>query len=723
MTAALISGRSSGLFAGLLLAGLLWLWPALGNALLVAPAGLIVLGAWHRPARDWAWRLAAAALTGACLALTLHLLGDHFQLRYVWLYSSAELPAYLKAANLWGGDEGTVLLLATFCMAIAQRLARRPGWAGPGIALIAAWYSLTAAWMGPFTATPGQWLAAAPSQGMNAHLQTIWMALHAPLILAAYAWVLAPAGAALEALCRQEPDYRELALRYGQRAWIVLTAGIGIGMLWAFEDFTFGQFWHWDPVQTAVFAVWALLTASLHGLRRWKVGGILWRSLPAISLAASVMTCMAMAVTRSEVLASSHRYVGTTSWASHGLLAAVLIMLAGWALWRSRRGESAVRSVRDRQDWPLLGAVWLFVGAAVCASAALAYAHLQQWLQRERPTQLKPFFETLSTWASASEMEGLRKAFAQWDVDGYALGAGLLPICVLLGLLGGYAFLKSLTRTRMAILLTALASIACLWSAWTGGSLVRLYSGRGVLSQSVVRILPWLDAALLAAVFLLSSCVAWSIRHAWRTRTQRGKRYAISLGVLHGGGMLALVGGLTATALNTYLPIQLAEPVGGGQWQRAADGLQLRVTPLDSHRDAAGYRALAEVELRHGEQLASGQALFEDARSLPPGYQGPVRQLCELLDYRYARYAGNRSYMLHPFVSRSWTEDVQVWVPASSRLLDPASPAADEQSLLVVRRYPFLSLLWLGLLLMVSGALLLPRNTSPLQGETRESAR
>lgn len=723
MTAALVNGRYSGLFAVFLLAGLLWLWPALGNALLVALAGLIVLGALRRPARGWAWRLAAAALTGACLALTLHLLGDHFQLRYVWLYSSAELPAYLKAANLWGGDEGTVLLLAAFCMVIALRLARLPGWAGPGIALIAAWYSLTAAWLGPFTATPGQWLAMASSQGMNAHLQTIWMALHAPLILAAYAWVLAPAGAALEALCKQTPGYREQAMRYGQRAWIVLTAGIGIGMLWAFEDFTFGQFWHWDPVQTAVFAVWALLTASLHGLRRWKAGGLLWRSLPTISLAAAGMTCMAMAVTRSEVLASSHRYVGTTSWASHGLLAAVLVLLAGWALWRSHRNEPAARPAGGRQDWPLLCAVWLFVGAGVCAAAVLAYAHLQQWLQRERPTQLKPFFETLSTWASASEMEGLRKAFAQWDVDGYALGAGLLPLCVLLGLLGGYAFLKGLTRARVAILLTVLATLACLWSAWAGGSLTHLYNGRGVLSQSVVRILPWLDAALLAAAFLLLSCVVWSIRHAWQTRGQRGRRYAISLGVLHGGGMLALVGGLTATALNTYLPIALPEMAGRDQWQLAADGLQLRVTPLDSRRDDAGFRALAEVELRRGEHLASGQALFEDARRLPPGYQGPVRQLCELLDYRYARYAGDRRYMLHPFVSRGWREDVQVWVPASSRLLDPASPATDEQSLLVVRRYPFLSLLWLGLLLMVSGALLLPRSTSPVKGETRESAR
>ncbi len=87
-------------------------------------------------------------------------MADHFQLRYAWLYSSAGLPAYLKFSNLWGGDEGTVLLLATFCMAIALKSAVLPGWAGRGMALIAAWYVATAAWLGPFSATPGDWLAA-----------------------------------------------------------------------------------------------------------------------------------------------------------------------------------------------------------------------------------------------------------------------------------------------------------------------------------------------------------------------------------------------------------------------------------------------------------------------------------------------------------------------------------------------------------------------------------
>ena len=55
----------------------------------------------------------------ATLALVLHLAGNAFGHRYAWLYSAPELPLYLKIANLWGGEEGTLLLMATL-LALAR---------------------------------------------------------------------------------------------------------------------------------------------------------------------------------------------------------------------------------------------------------------------------------------------------------------------------------------------------------------------------------------------------------------------------------------------------------------------------------------------------------------------------------------------------------------------------------------------------------------------------
>lgn len=179
------------------------------------------------------------------------------------------------------------------------------------------------------------------------------------------------------------------------------------------------------------------------------------------------------------------------------------------------------------------------------------------------------------------------------------------------------------------------------------------------------------------------------------------------MALIHGGAVLALVGGLLATALNTYMPINIAPASDPQAWHRVADHLQVRVLPLSSQQNFSGYQAVAQVQLRSNEQVIAGHALFQDRRAVPPAYQGPVRQLCEILDYRYARHVGDPGYVLHPFIVRGWAQDLQVWVPASPRLMNGAS--SDEiQGVIVVRRYPFVSLVWLGLLAMVLGVLALP---------------
>ncbi len=95
--------------------------------------------------------------------------------------------------------------------------------------------------------------------------------------------------------------------------WLILSLGLASGMRWAYEDFTFGQIWHGDPVQTSVFMVWALATAHLHALRRYRPDGSFALTHPLLGLMTGGAALLSMAVTRSPVLASSHRYVGETS--------------------------------------------------------------------------------------------------------------------------------------------------------------------------------------------------------------------------------------------------------------------------------------------------------------------------------------------------------------------------------------------------------------------------
>ncbi|MFO1352546.1 MAG: cytochrome c biogenesis protein CcsA [Gammaproteobacteria bacterium] len=256
--------------------------------------------AWPRPRRNLTW-FAAGLLMVAIGLLGWHLLTDHFAYRYVWLYSGAA-RWHLKLANLWGGDEGTLLFLAMLLALSAARLITYRGWAGPCALSLTAVFALAAAIWSPFTPTAPEALARAASQGMNVHLLRIWMVIHPPLIFTAYVFILAPTGAALEALVKGTGEWRLIAQRWGRMGWLILSAGLAAGM-WAYEDFTFGQFWHWDPVQTSVFIVWALATAYQHGCAAIQPEGLFARVLPGLALLAAVAALTSMAVTRNAVLA------------------------------------------------------------------------------------------------------------------------------------------------------------------------------------------------------------------------------------------------------------------------------------------------------------------------------------------------------------------------------------------------------------------------------------
>jgi cytochrome c-type biogenesis protein CcmF len=300
---------------------------AAGLAGVLLPARRVVLA-----------HVAAGSLVAATMCLAARLLADDFASHYVWLYSAPELPAYLKLANLWGGDEGTLLLLAMLLALAAIRLARHPGGAGIGALALAAWFAGGALLWDPFATTPEADLARLTSQGMNAHLVSPWMSLHPPLIFVAYVAVLAPVGGAIEALATGRGAWPAISATWLRTAWLILSAGLFAGMWWAYEDFTFGQFWHWDPVQTSVFLVWCLIGAQLHGLGRYRADRRFRLVLPLLACATAVAALLSMAITRSPALASSHRYVGATSLplllGGAGLLTALTLIALAFALRR-----------------------------------------------------------------------------------------------------------------------------------------------------------------------------------------------------------------------------------------------------------------------------------------------------------------------------------------------------------------------------------------------------
>ncbi len=680
---------------------------AVGGVLLALAAGLAIVSVFAAALRVRLLQGAAALLWGCVAALAWHLGSDDFGVRYVWLYSAAELPLHLKLANVWGGDEGTTLMLAALCAVLAAGVAKRDARASWVGALIAAWYAVTAVWLAPFSATPAAWLAEAPSQGMNAHLMKVWMLLHAPLVLAAYAWALFVAVPAFAALRGALPVWPADARAHARRAWAVLSAGIGFGMLWAFEDAMYGQVWHWDPVQTAVFAVWCFLSAHLHGVGGWRPGQATWRWVPLTGVLTAAATAGAMAVTRSPVLASSHRYVGADSWISHVALAVLLLGVAVFLLLPGR--VAAGRPQRaPSPGWGLRLAQWGFAAAGVFALAFLAHALVSGALGLPRAEEDKPFLAMLSNLVHGAQLDALKAAFEQWDVEGYALARALLLPLALFGFAGGWYFFRRVSSRAGWLSLTAAALVTGAIFV-SGGAMTREYAGAGILSQRIVALLPLLDASVAAGAYLALGCIAWALRSV----TRNGPRGAVlPIAAVHVGAMLLLWGGLLSTALNSYSEYQVPLD-GAGAWQQDRQGA-VRLAVAESGPVADGgfasklaVRAVTSFEFRDSTgDVFRGETLYRDVRPPPARYDGPLRAACELLDYRYARHVGTTGYVLQPAIDHGWSRALQVWVSPSSAfasLPGAAEPSAPPVATVVVKVFPFSSLLWAGLVLAVAG--------------------
>lgn len=683
----------------------------------------IAAAAW-RQSPSWG-PLALALLGGATASLALRFLGDDFGHHLVWLLSAPELEDWLKLASLWASDEGTLLLLGLIGLGLAIKLQRHGGWTVAGAYLLAAAFIFGAVLWDPFRATPAEALAEMPYRGMNAHLTRVWMLVHPPLVFFAYLLLVAPCGAMAEALALGRGPWREIAAGTARLGWLLLSAGIAFGMWWAFEDFTYGTLWHWDPVQTSVFVAWALLTAMLHGQQRYRADGAFGIAHPLLGLLAAAAVMLSMAVTRDPALASSHQYVGTTSLPlllglAGGLVALALVSLA-IRLWR-RSGPAGHAAHASERNVLLWLAVAGFSGCALVALVQIGVAYAGAWQSLPRPEDLKPFFETLRNFTAGAEIGQLRAAFAQWDIDNFAMNRWLAPLACGIALVGGHSFMPLRRRPRWLATGTAVALGIAAGLALQPFSL--LFEGRGLTSGKTVAIFPWLDLLLFATGYLILSAVLWCLV-SFRAGTPTGMlRHRLPVAMIHAGVMLALVGGLAATLLDSYsqrfvtVPDDLNAPIlfpGGYSLEiglletgRAADGAR-------AGGEAGGFRSVAEVSWaleRNGSSVVerSGHAVYRDTRPPYSSETGAVRLMCEMIDYRYARYRSDATQIIHPLISRGLLRDVQIWVPAVSGPEDLAAPGAPPQQgrlPVVLKVFPLMSWVWIGLLVALSGFLLL----------------
>ncbi len=261
-----------------------------------------------------------------------------FGVRYVAEHSSSDLPALYTFAGLWAGQAGSLLLWswilsgATVIIVLQGRKENReqlPYVVAVMMGILAYFLGIVAFASNPLEKMP---LALSEGTGLNPLLRTSDMFSHPTTLLLGYALLAVPFAFAMSALISGRLDdwWIRSTRRWTLVAWLFLTLGNLLGMLWAYRVLGWGGYWAWDPVENASFMPWLTATAYLHSVMIQQRRGMLkvWNMvLIIITFALSLFGTL---VVRSGILSSVHSFA---MGASGPLFLVLIVLVLGGSLW------------------------------------------------------------------------------------------------------------------------------------------------------------------------------------------------------------------------------------------------------------------------------------------------------------------------------------------------------------------------------------------------------
>ena len=163
-----------------------------------------------------------------------------------------------------------------------------------------------------FTSDPFIELIPPPLQGkdLNPLLQDPGMMIHPPMLYMGYvgfcvAFAFSIAGLMAENL---NSEWAEKVRPWVLAAWVFLTAGIGLGSWWAYNELGWGGWWFWDPVENASFMPWLVGTALIHSVIVTQKRNIFQNWTALLSIVAFSLSLLGTFLVRSGVLVSVHAF-------------------------------------------------------------------------------------------------------------------------------------------------------------------------------------------------------------------------------------------------------------------------------------------------------------------------------------------------------------------------------------------------------------------------------
>lgn len=339
----------------------------------------------------------------AVLLLAYAFLSHDFRIRYVSRYSDRSMTDTYLLTALWGGQDGSLLwwtfLLGGYISAVVRWMRGKYTELQPYvIATLMVIVSFFCVLM-MFAANPfEQNLSGTPANGsgLNPLLQNYWMIIHPPMLYMGFVGCAVPFAFAVAALVtgRLDSEWIVAVRKWMLIAFLFLSIGNVLGMIWAYEELGWGGFWAWDPVENAACLPWFTAAAYVHSTIIQERRGMfkVWNVV--LICTTFALTIFGTFLTRSGLIASVHSFaksdIGPYFVYFLGLILATSLGLIVFRL-PALRGRATIESVLSREAMFVINN-WALLGGMVFILTATTFPLISEAFTGQEVTVGPPFY-------------------------------------------------------------------------------------------------------------------------------------------------------------------------------------------------------------------------------------------------------------------------------------------------------------------------------------------
>ena len=351
-----------------------------------------------------AFYLVAAVMSVASSIIVYAFVVGDYSIKYVQRYSDSVQPLFYKITSYWGGLDGSIMfwvfLLSLFGSTAVYVNRERHRELIPYVVAVISLVQMFFLFLMVIHNNPFEtYLTENPTDGagLNPLLQNFYMVIHPPTMYTGFVGLTIPFAFGMAALITGYLDdsWLRAVRRWTMISWLFLSVGLGLGMIWAYEELGWGGYWGWDPVENAGLLPWFTATAFLHSIRVQEQRGMLRVWNVTLVILTFFLTIFGTFLTRSGVVQSVHAFGEDPALARMFIIFMISILTVSFGLVIYRLPLLRARNELDSwvsREAAFLANNWILLFSAFFIAFGTLFPTISEAVTGERLTVGEPFF-------------------------------------------------------------------------------------------------------------------------------------------------------------------------------------------------------------------------------------------------------------------------------------------------------------------------------------------